>query len=230
MALKFKINKSAYDALSDDMKNEYIAGDKDGEFVLDVTDIPQGEDVGPIKRALESEKAKSKTLKGDLDAAKATIAEFPDVEALKKTHEGEVGKFKTFAEKTLVEGKALELATKISTVPTLLAKTIAERIVVDTTGDVPVAKIKGADGKISDMTFDALGQEFVANKDYASIMIGSKASGGGAPKVPAKPLGGGAPKDGEQSGDKAPSFATMNPKDLAGHIRERKAAEAAASQ
>lgn len=222
MALKFKINKAAYEALSDDMKNEYVAGEKDGEFVLDVTDLPTGEDVGPIKRALESERTKAKELKTQLDAAKATIAEAPNIDELKATHEKEVGKFKSFTEKSLIDGKAMELAAKISTVPALLSKVIKERIVVDLSGDEPVAKIKGPDGKVSDMTFDKLGEELVANKDYAGIMIGSKASGGGAPKPGPKPIGGGAPNGG-QDGEKPTNLASLSGKDLAARITEQRA-------
>jgi hypothetical protein len=228
MAMKYKINKATYDALPDEMKNEYVAGENDGDFVLDVTGLPAGEDVGPVKRALESERNKSKDLKAQLDGAKATIADFPNVDDLKAQHEKEVGKFKSFTEKTLVDGKAFELASKISTMPKLLAKEIRDRIIVDLTGDEPIAKIKGADGKVSDMTFDKLGEEFVANKDFAGIMIGSKASGGGAPKPGTKVNGAGSPVSG-QDGDKPVNLATMSGKDMAARISERKEAEAAAA-
>lgn len=225
MALKFKINKSAYDAMSDEFKAEYVAGEKDGEFVLDVSDLPQGEDTGPLKRALESERGKFKTLKTELDAAKLAISEFPDVEALKAEHGKEVGKFKTYTEKSLIDGEAFKLAAKISTTPKLLAKDIRDRLVIDLSGDEPSVKIKGADGKVDDkMTFDKLGEEYLANVDYKNIMIGSKASGGGAPKPGTKPSGGGAPA-GEDG--KPVNLANLSGKDMAARIGERKAAEAA---
>lgn len=219
MALAFKINKAKYDALSDDMKAEYIAGDKDGEFVLDVSGLPEPEDTGPLKRALESEKEKHKATKGELATAKQTIAEFPDVEALKTNHEKEVGKYKKFTESALIDGVANEIAGKISTAPKLLAPHIKARLVADMTGDEPVTKVL-KDGKPSDMTIDQLREEVVANPDFKAILIGSKASGGGAPKAPAKPLGGGAPKDGEQVTDlsKAPASALVE------RIQARKAA------
>jgi len=223
MALKFKIKQADYDKLSDDVKNEYIAGDADGEFILDVSDLPKGEDVGPIKRALEAEKNKSKALKGEKDALQAQVDGFEDVAALKANHEKEVGKYKSFTEATLIDGTAMELATKISTSPKLLAKDIRERFVVDLSGDKPVVKIKGADGKVADdMTIEKLQSEVVANPDYKSIIIGSKASGGGAAKTPIKPLGGGAPKDGEQVVDlsKAPAATLVE------RIQARKAAQA----
>lgn len=223
MALKFKIKQADYDKLSDEMKNEYIAGDADGEFVLDVSDLPKPEDTGPLKRALQAEKDKYKTLKGEKDALQAQVDGFEDVEALKASHAKEVGKYKAFTEATLIDGTAMTLATKISTSPKLLAKDIRDRFVVDLSGDQPVVKIKGADGKPSDdMTLEKLQSEVVANPDYKSIIIGSKASGGGAPKTPIKPLGGGAPKDGEQVVDlsKAPAATLVE------RIQARKAAQA----
>jgi hypothetical protein len=56
MALKFVFTAAAYSALSDEMKPLYIAGDKDGEMKLDVTGMPEPEDTGPLKRALQSRK------------------------------------------------------------------------------------------------------------------------------------------------------------------------------
>lgn len=222
MAVKFKINAAAYNKLSDELKAEYIAGDNDGEYVLDVTDLPQGEDVGPIKRALTAEKNKYATLKAKYDEAEAKIAEFPDVDALKAAHDKETGKYKAFTENALIDGAAQALAAKISTSPALMLPHIKSRLVADVTGETPVTKVLGPDGKPSDMTVEKLGEELVANKDFAAIIIGSKASGGGAPRVPVKPLGGGAPQ-GEQNGQ-APDFSTMKPGNLAEHLKAKKAA------
>lgn len=225
MALAFTINKAKYDALSDEMKAEYITGDKDGEYQLDVTGQPAPEDTGPLKRALEAEKAKTKTLKAERDGFKAQLDDAPDVEALKTQHEGEVKKYKDFTEATLIDGEAAKLAAKISTAPALLIPVIKSRLVADLSGDTPTTKIKGADGKVADdFTMEKLSAELVANKDYGAIIIGSKASGGGAPKTPTiKPLGGGAPKDGEQ----APDLSKMPGADLAARIKARMDAKAA---
>lgn len=227
MALPFKINKAKYDALSDEMKAEYIAGDKDGEYVLDVTDLPQGEDTGPIKRALESERNKNKALKTENDGLKTQIADFPDVEALKTQHAAETKKYKDYTESALIDGAALALATKISNSPNLLLPHIKARLVADTSGDKPVTKVLGADGKPSDITIEKLGEEFVANKDFAAIIIASKASGGGTPpaKPGSKPLGGGMPpKDGEQ----APDLSKLAGSDLAARLKAKKEAAAQA--
>jgi hypothetical protein len=229
MALKFVINKSAYEALSDDMKKEYSAGDKDGEFVLDVLDLPKGEDVAPIKRALEKERSTNKTLKAERDGFKEQLDAAPNVDELKANHEKEVGKLKAFADKSLRESVASDLASKISTAPALLKPIILGRLAVDMDGDEPVTKVLGPDGKVSDMTIDKLREELVANKDYGTIMIGSKAKGGGAPTTTIKPGGGGAPTDGNPQADN-PDLSTMKPGDFVARIAARKEAEAAASQ
>jgi hypothetical protein len=66
MALKFVLTAAAYSALSDEVKPLYIAGDKDGEMKLDVTGMPEPEDTGPLKRALDSEKNAHKETKKTL--------------------------------------------------------------------------------------------------------------------------------------------------------------------
>jgi hypothetical protein len=225
MALKFKISKSIYDALSDDVKKEYVAGEGDGEYVLDVTDLPKGEDPAPIKRALENERNAHKETKTKLGEATAKIESFPDVEALKTQHAAESGKLKQFADKTLRDSVASSIAGKISTVPSLLAPKIAERISVDMSGDEPKTVFLGKDGKPdTSLTVEKISEEFVANPDYKGIIIASKASGGGAPGKPlVKPLGGGAPQ-GEQG--KPFNAAKAKPTELVAHLQAKKAAEA----
>lgn len=230
MAMKFKINKAAYDKLSDELKNEYIVGDNDGEYVLDVTDLPQGEDVGPVKRALEAERAKNKTLTTKNNELQATIAAAPNIEEVNANHAKEVGKYKSFTEKTLIDNAALALATRISTSPALLLPHIKARLIADMTGDEPVTKVIGADGKPSDMTIDKLGEEFVANADFKTIIKASNGSGGGTPPNPTvKPLGGGMPPKAGEQGD-APDFSKLPPKDFAAHLKAKAEAKAQAQQ
>ncbi len=230
MAIKFKINKAAYDGLSDEQKALYMVGDTEGEYVLDVTDLPKAEDVGPIKRALATEKEKVKTLTGEKATLQATIDAAPDVAALTAKHEKEVAKYKSFTEKTLLDGTATGIATKISTVPSLLSDKVKSRLVVDLDGDEPVVRVLGKDGKVDkDLTPEKLQQEFVANPEFKTIIIGSKASGGGAPPAPVKPLGGGAPKADENGQPAKFDFAKASPQELAAHITATKEAAAASA-
>lgn len=221
MKLKYLLNATAYAALDDGHKEFYIAGDKDGEYVLSIDGLPAPEDTGPLKRALQAEKDAHKETKRVLGEANDKIATFPDVEKLKSDHAAETGKLKTFADKTLKDSVATGIASKISTAPGLLSPKIAERISVDMTGDEPKTVFLDKDGKPDpSLTVEKLSEEFVANPDYKAIIIASKASGGGAPLKPTiKPLGGGAPKDGEQQFDASKAA----PKDLAARISERKA-------
>lgn len=227
MAIKFKINKKGYEALGDEVKALYIAGEADGEYVLDVVELPQGEDVDPIKRALESEREAHKATKKSLTETKAALAAAPDVEALKADHAKEVGKYKGFTEKTLVDNAALALATKISTAPALLIPHIKSRLIADVSGDEPVTKVMGADGKPSDLTIDKLGEEFVANADFKTIIKASNGSGGGMPPKPTvKPFGSGTqPKDGEHGNQAAPDYSKLAPKDLVGALKAKKEAQ-----
>lgn len=224
MRLKYLLNSTAFNALDEAHKAFYVAGEKDGEYVLDIDGLPQGEDVGPVKRALESERNKSKDLKRQLDEANGKIEAFPDVDKLKADHEAEKGKLAKFADKTLKDSVATGIATKISTAPSLLAPKIAERIAVDMTGDEPKTVFLNKEGKADpSLTVEKISEEFVANPEFKAIIIASKASGGGAPFKPGiKPLGGGAPQ-GEQANFDA---AKAKPSEMVAHLQAKKAAQA----
>jgi hypothetical protein len=229
MALKYLLNSTAFAALDDGQKELYKAGDKDGEYVLDVTGLPEPEDPAPLKRALQAEKDAHKETKRELGEAKTKIAEFPDVEKLKADHETEKGKLAKFADKTLKDSVAMAIATKISTAPALLAPKIAERISVDMTGDEPKTVFLDKDGKPdAALSVEKISEEFVANAEYKAIIIASKASGGGAPRTPIKPLGGGAPQG--EPGDKPFDASKAKPADMVAHLKAKKAAQAEAQQ
>lgn len=225
MALRFKLTKSQYDGLSDELKSEYIAGDKDGEFVLDVSGLPAPEDTGPLKRALDAERNAHKDTKTALGVANDKIAAFPNVDELKASHEAEKGKLVKFADETLKDSVATSIASKISTVPSLLAPKIAERIMVDMTGDKPKTVFLGTEGKPDpSLTVEKISEEFVANAEFKAIIIASKATGGGAPARPLiNPLGGSAPQ-GEQG--KTFDAAKAKPGDMVAHLQAKKAAAA----
>lgn len=222
--LKFIITKAAYDALSDDMKALYGVGDKDGEFQLQVSGMPAGEDTGPLKRTVETLRNEVKTLKTDKADLQSKIDNFPNVDQIKADHAAQTDKLTKFANNALIDGAALALASKISTAPALMVPHIKSRLDVDFSGDVPTTVIKGADGKASkDLTMDKLAEEFVANKEFSAIIKQSSARGSGAPLVPGnRQPGSGAPAGGNQ-GDFVASKASG--KDLAARIAERKAAD-----
>lgn len=232
MALKRKISKAEYEKLSDGIKSEYIE-DGDG-FRLD---LDGDEDTGALRRAKDREAQLRKDAEKRAKEAEDRLTEIEgddarkkgDIETLEKKWKADLEaeregrkadneKSQGYIRKTLVDAKAVEMATQISKAPKLLARIIKDRLTVDFDGDEPVTKVLGADGKVSDMDLAALQKEIVANPDFADIIIASKASGG-AGKPSAKP-GGGAPNN----SDKPADLASMTPTQLADHLKAQKAA------
>lgn len=124
-----------------------------------------------------------------------------------------------------IKGTAGILAAEISTMPTLMAKEIAGRLTVEfDDDDEPTLVILGKNGKPSDMTLEQLKREFVANKEFSGIIIGTKASGGGAPRNGPEQKPGGAVAS---EGAKPLDLSKMAPKDLAAHLKARKESQEA---
>lgn len=235
MALKKKLSKAEFDKLPEHLKAEYIT-DGDG-FKLDLTDE---EDTGPLKRALEREKANAATSKQRLAEVEEELAQLNSNDARKRgdiatletqwkkkqdesaaQYEARIAKLTGYTSKTLIDGTANAIAAKISTVPALMSKAIRERLTVDFDGEEPTLKILDASGKPSAMTLEDLSKEFVANKDFSGIIIGSKATGGGAAKDGFAKRNGGAVQN---DTDKPVSLASMNPRDLAANIKAKREA------
>lgn len=194
MALKKKLAKADFDKLSEAIKAEYIA-DGDG-YKLDLSD---DEDTGPLKRALEREKeaagtskARVKELEAELEALSSNDARKKgDIATLEKSwekktqdqakvYEDRISKLTKHTTNSLVNDVASSVAhklTKPSSV-SLLMPHLKARLVADFDGDMPQTRVLDKDGKPSAMTVEELTAEFVANKDFADIIIGSKASGG----------------------------------------------------
>jgi hypothetical protein len=233
MALKKKLSKAEYEKLSDTIKAEYIE-DGDG-FRLD---IDGDEDTGALKRAKDREaqlrrdaEAKLREAQEELDRINGDDARKKgDIATLEKSwqkklddtkaeYEGKVSKLTAHTTKTLVDNVATQIATKISNAPALLLPHIKSRLQADFEGDAPVTRVLDKDGKPSAMTVEELAAEFVANKDFSAIITASKASGGAG--KPSNNSGGGAPNN----SDKPADLASMNPAQLAEHIKASKATD-----
>ena len=233
MALKKKLSKAEYEKLSDAIKAEYIE-DGDG-FRLD---IDGDEDTGALKRAKDREaqlrrdaEAKLREAQEELDRINGDDARKKgDIATLEKSwqkklddtkaeYEGKVSKLTAHTTKTLVDNVATQIATKISNAPALLLPHIKSRLQADFEGDAPVTRVLDKDGKPSAMTVEELAAEFVANKDFSAIITASKASGGAG--KPSNNSGGGAPNN----SDKPADLASMNPAQLAEHIKASKASD-----
>jgi hypothetical protein len=233
MALKKKLTKEEYAKLPDALKSEYIE-DGDG-FRLD---IDGDEDTGALKRAKDREaqlrkdaEAKLREAQEELDRINGDDARKKgDIATLEKSwqskldkqkeeYEGRLGKLTTHTQKQLVDNVATQLAAKISNAPALLLPHIKARLQADFEGDAPITRILDKDGKPSAMSLDELQAEFVANKDFSAIITASKASGGAG--KPSNNSGGGAPNQ----SDKPADLASMNPAQLAEHIKASKATD-----
>ena len=232
MALKKTITKADFDKLPDALKTEYV--EDNGGYKLD---LEGEEDTGALKRAKDREaqlrrdaEKKAKELQEQLDAVTDGDARKKgDIETLEKSwqkKEGEtkaqydarIAKLEGHIKTSLVDNVASQIAHKISSAPSLILPHIKARLTADLEGDTPTTKVLDKDGKASAFTLEDLTKEFVANKEFSSIMIGSKATGGGAPKNGLGKLGSATtPTD-----DKPINLASMNPRDLAATIKANK--------
>lgn len=204
MAIKFKISKTAYEKLSDEMKEAYKA---DGDSYVVDSDLPTPEGTGELTRALERVKAERDDLRDDLKTATTELTEVKKtmtdgdrdvtkltkrfeqkLETQKAEYEGKLGDLSKVILDGAIESTAAALAAKISTSPAVIKPHIVGRLTAEMGDDLkPVVKIKAADGKVDDkLTVDKLGEEFVANKDFSSIIRGTQANGS---RTASQPLG-----------------------------------------
>lgn len=192
---------------------------------LEAASTEDGDDVDKEKGGDKADKRRANDiakLQKDFDARMKALETSKSKEV--EDSRAEIAKRDARLKKSMIDSAANTLATKISTAPALFGRTVADRLDVDFSDpESPVLVVLGKDGKASNMTMEQLSKELVANKDYASIIIGNKASGSGAPREPkpSTPSGAGA------TGEKAPDLSKMKPKDLAAIIREKKERAAA---
>lgn len=198
MKIKTKITKAEYDALDDVKKGLYI--EKNGSYVLDT------DEADDLRRTLDAIRGDNAALKAELDqikqakddadkaareAAEEAARKKGDVTALEaswksKVDEAERKGAETAAglrkqiEALTVGAAADKIAAEISTVPELLAPLIRGRLQVEMDGETPAVRVLDDTGKLSAKTLEELKQEYVDNPKYAGILIGSKATGGGA--------------------------------------------------
>jgi hypothetical protein len=198
MALKRTLAKTEYDALPADVKKEYV-DNGDGEFSLDVEGI---EDVGPLKRTVVNVKREKTELANKiaemqtkLDTLEAAAASTNGKEKTpkqiesewKKKLDDETGVLNTKLASVLDSLKqttAERIATEMFTSKTLGKKYVQDRISVKFDDDgKPQVIILDEAGNETDVNIDNFKKELRANKDLATVLVGSRASGGGATGV-----------------------------------------------
>lgn len=198
MALKKKIG--ALNEVAKEMQGFYVP---DGDaFKLDVDG---DDDIGPALRAKEHEKKERmkaekernealdelKTLREEIEAAKEKPGKKKEVEELEESYKKKLAKTeKDLTDKFnavnaeydahLIDSETNRLATEISTAPTLLAPHIKNRLKVEVVDGKRVVRVLDGEGKVSAATLDEYKKEISGQKEYAAVIIGSKAAGSGA--------------------------------------------------
>lgn len=195
MALKKVLDN--LDGLSDDVKKEYK--EKDGKFHLDLDGDDSEQELTHLrtkKQIAEEHRTRAETkvreLQEKLDEIHRGAVPKGDVEALENSWKDKLAttesklkereqKLQKQLQRATIGARAEALAAELSVAPELMAPEIAKRLTVEESEDGEIRiRVKGPDGKPSAMSIDDLKNEIKADKRYAPVLIGSKASGGGA--------------------------------------------------
>lgn len=216
MALKSKLTKAEFDALPKELQEHYKQESGKDTYLLEsdgadelrrakereeqarkdaeTLATKEKERADELQRKLDDESTASARKRGDIEKIEASWKQ--KVEAAETAGKTAVEKLRGFITKTLGDNVALTLAQQISTKPNLILPHIKSRIAVDFDGDEPKTRVLDAAGKPTALTPEDLSKEFVANADFADIIIGSKGSGSGA--------------SGQQGGGASKKLADMN--------------------
>lgn len=179
--------------------------EKDGKFFLNIEGLPQPEDVSGLKNKvnelLAEKKAAEKKAQEAADAARKEAEEAArksgNVEALEKSwqekytrREAElIGQLETERNslqsqiKSLTVGRtATDLAAELAIQGSAkaLLPHIEKRLGMDIRDGKPTVVVLDASGNPSAATLDELKAEFTNDAAFAPLIVGSKASGGGA--------------------------------------------------
>jgi len=236
--MKFKITKTAFDKLGDELKLEYKP---DGDhYVLQIEGQPAEEGSAALRNALERERTDNADLRGQLKElnTKLTTAEekaaggdkeaqrevtrlTKKIETMTVEHDGKIKAKDTAIANSHRDSTVAALAAKISTSPAVITPHLANRleVTIDPDTNLPKVSVKGKDGKIDPaLTIDKLGEEFVANPEFKGIIRASGASGtrppvggGGAPQLP----------NGQQQNNTPVDLATASNRTLVDTIRAK---------
>lgn len=232
MALKRKLDKETYEKLSDEMKKLYT--EKDGDYTIALEDSGD-DDTAALRRAFEREKQEKKELKATLKELTDKLEEKDGIDAKKrgdietlekawkekadkiqKDYEARLSQKDAYISSTILDSAARSVVSDITTSPTILMPHVKSRLSVDLSGDEPTVRVLDAKGAVSAMSVDDLKKEFVANKDFSSIITASKASGG-ASKASGESQGGAF-----KTQNSSKPLAAMSPTELAAMLKQGK--------
>lgn len=202
MALKKKLTKEQFAALSADLQKEYKA---DGEsFVLDV----EGDDSvdWQKKRNIEAEhrekaERKAAALQDQVDGLLRGAIPKDDVAALETSwktkltdaetkHAHEIAELNGVIATSTVTNVANDVA-QIFLAPAAMVPMIRGRLKSEIVNGVATTRVLDKNGQPSALTVEDLKNEFKADASLAPVIVGSKASGGGAGGSGSQPGAGG---------------------------------------
>lgn len=206
--MKRKINAEQFEALSEEMQALYAL--KGDFYVLTLEDDDDDDDkeneleAARNKRKIEAEhRKKAETKARELEKELKELREARlneddeaarnkgDIDALDKSWgkklsvreaelQAEIDQHKSAVQHLLVDGKANEIAARLSEVPELLAPVIKQRLRVEYIDGKPETRVIDSEGKLSASTLEDLEKEIAGDKRFAPVIIASKGSGGGS--------------------------------------------------
>lgn len=199
-----KLKVETLDDLDESLQSHYEKAEGGG-YQLKVEGL---EDTGALKRAKDHEKQARKEAEQAAKELKERLAELEakieeggrasakdkgDIDALEKSYQEKIGKLeKGYQEKIsglqgnlqriLVDNQASTLANELAVQgsASVLVPHIRARLSVEERDGQFKTVVLDAEGKPSAYSLDDLKQEITANPAYAPIIVGSRASGGGA--------------------------------------------------
>ena len=197
MTLKYKLD--TLDGLDDGVKSMYS---KQGDgYVLAVDGLPSSDDTAGLKAKVDQLLAEKKTEQekrqnAEADARKSAedkARKDGDIEALEKSWSdkfnsreseltGQIDAMKGSVNAMTVDSVAVRLATELALPGSadLLIPHIKSRLGSEAKDGQYVTVVKDKDGRPSALTVDDLKAELSSNAAFAPVLVGSKASGGGA--------------------------------------------------
>lgn len=161
-------------------KNHEVEKRKSVEAELKTIKDKAASEIQKAKEEAEN-KAREEAIKNN-DAAALHADLQKQIQAMQKKHSeelelqrAEVKRQQELVRQTKLNTAASEMASKISTSPSLLSPLIMNRLDLDSEGNIVATDNQGSINL--DFDLSKLEQEFIDNKEYAPIIIGSKASG-----------------------------------------------------
>jgi len=193
--MKRKISKEEYEKLSDVMKAEYelkgdsylakIEGDDEAVEALRIAKENEKTEHGKTKTELKKLRDEMEALTGEKHKKDGNI------EALEASYKQKLtdkeaefiaknSKLTSMLSNSMIDSAINSLAGKLikPEAQNLFRKSIKDRFQPELEGETPALRILDKSGKVSASTLEDLEKELLADKEYSSIIIASRASGG----------------------------------------------------